>query len=425
VLVLPEVQKMKVEILQKIEELLDKGATIIGPRPTRVYGLSDYEAKEVVLNEIADKIWGKSKKTKNIDKKYGKGRIVWGKTAREILREKGIGPDLQYIDQAKNPVLDYIHRTTDQEEIYFIRNTDPQALSLDVTFRITNLNPELWDPISGEMTPLPVYKKEQGGIRLPLDLTGFGSIFIVFRKTANERKHIQQVDFNGELVFPAPGKIERAFQVVYIDDNSIDFSSQVKGQYRVTFNNGKTATVESSGETAVTELSGSWDVRFPAGWGPKPVQNFEELIDWTSSEVHELKHFSGIATYRKDFTITKDNLSSELFTLNLGQVGAVPRVFLNGKLVGISLFPPHSFDVSSFLKEGENHLVVEVANTWLNRLVGDLDLPADMQFTRSNVTTGNDPSNRPWAGSELQPSGLIGPVKLKKNSGIRLDTEIK
>ena len=53
-------------------------------------------------------------------------------------------------------------------------------------------------------------------------------------------------------------------------------------------------------------------------------------------------------------------------------------------------------------KEG-NQLEIEVANHWLNRIIGDEKLTPEERFTQTNVEAKKTP---------LQPSGLLGPVCL-------------
>jgi hypothetical protein len=98
----------------------------------------------------------------------------------------------------------------------------------------------------------------------------------------------------------------------------------------------------------------------------------------------------------------------------LGKVGEVARIYLNGHEIGTKVFPPFVFDVSGFLREGENHLVVEVANTWLNQLIGETRKPFEEQRTSSNLgrNLNDNLTDRPWTDYPPKPSGLIGPVRL-------------
>ena len=88
--------------------------------------------------------------------------------------------------------------------------------------------------------------------------------------------------------------------------------------------------------------------------------------------------------------------------------------------MGHSIFPPHKLEITDRLKPGENFLVIEVANTWKNRLIRDTQLPFDQQLTQSNLSNSKDPQDRPWKDMTPSASGLIGPVKLIK----RHQTEI-
>lgn len=66
------------------------------------------------------------------------------------------------------------------------------------------------------------------------------------------------------------------------------------------------------------------------------------------------------------------------------------------------------------LKNGDNVLTVEVANTWSNRLTGDA--VTGQNYTNTNISTtivpGLDKIYIPWKEVPLIRSGLFGPVKL-------------
>jgi hypothetical protein len=80
-------------------------------------------------------------------------------------------------------------------------------------------------------------------------------------------------------------------------------------------------------------------------------------------------------------------------------------VKVNGQYAGGVWTPPCRLNVTQYLKQGANTLEIEVVNTWVNRIIGDLHLPEDQRKVRPNYNS--------WrADSPLQPSGLIGPVTL-------------
>ena len=62
--------------------------------------------------------------------------------------------------------------------------------------------------------------------------------------------------------------------------------------------------------------------------------------------------------------------------------------------------------MTGILKAGNNTIEIEVANLWVNRLIGDQLLPENKRYT---WTTCN-----PYKGTDkLLPSGLIGPVTIQ------------
>ena len=90
--------------------------------------------------------------------------------------------------------------------------------------------------------------------------------------------------------------------------------------------------------------------------------------------------------------------------LDLGKVGDLAEVRVNGQLAGTSWFAPYRLDIGRFVKSGSNQLEVKVANLWVNRLIGDKQPGAKpITFTVAPTYKRNAP---------LRPSGLIGPVTL-------------
>ncbi len=81
-----------------------------------------------------------------------------------------------------------------------------------------------------------------------------------------------------------------------------------------------------------------------------------ELINITGRG--ERPRFSGTIKY----TATV-RLSASDAVLDLGDVGETAEVRLNGKLLGVQLFPPYRFPITDHVREGENDLEILVTNT--------------------------------------------------------------
>ena len=117
-----------------------------------------------------------------------------------------------------------------------------------------------------------------------------------------------------------------------------------------------------------------------------------------------IKYFSGIATYAKDFTTPKGWKIGQPLWIDLGKVGELAEVVVNGKPAGAAWHAPYRVDIGSTAKLGKNTLEVRVANLWVNRLIGDAQ-PGAKKITFTAMPTYR-------ADAPLRPSGLIGPVTL-------------
>ena len=369
-LVLPDQGNMPLTVLKKLEKMVKAGATVVGLRPTGVAGLADYQKRSEKVRKLANKLWGPCDGKKVKERSYGKGKIICGRTPNQILQERGIGPDFSYTTANDKIRLDYIHRRTKNADIYFVRNENEEMYSqADCIFRVAGKVPELWLPDTGEMRKCGVYDSVEGGTKVPLQLAPAGSVFVVFREKA-------------------------------------DTSSIKPGA----------TYVKAEVDQAAVEITGPWDVRFPYGWGAPPIVVFDKLMSWTQHSDDGVKHFSGIATYRKEFEIFADMLGEDKhLMLDLGRVRVTADVYLNGRNLGILWKPPFQLDITHVAKPGKNRLVVEVANVWSNRIAGDAGLPESKRYTRTNVPRAvNDRFLPlvPWEEAPLLESGLIGPVRL-------------
>ncbi|MCK5102881.1 MAG: hypothetical protein KAR17_08700, partial [Cyclobacteriaceae bacterium] len=91
------------------------------------------------------------------------------------------------------------------------------------------------------------------------------------------------------------------------------------------------------------------------------------------------------------------------------------------KPLGIQWIAPFKYDISEAVKVGENHLVIEVANVWSNRLSGDAKLPENQRHTNTNITKGPRAWTTPWEDVPLIESGLMGPVKVQFDRRVTID----
>jgi hypothetical protein len=192
---------------------------------------------------------------------------------------------------------------------------------------------------------------------------------------------------------------------------------------------GKTKTVEVKSVPEPIELTGTWKVTFPNNSGAAKKATFNKLDSWSNSSDKEIRHFSGTATYRKQFEISEELIQAEIdLALDLGSVRVIAEVIINGKNAGTLWKAPFRISIDDFVKKGTNTLEVKVTNLWANRLIGDEHLPLDFERKGKKIKRLPDwllnhtkrPSERTTFSSfkhwdkedELQMSGLLGPVKI-------------
>jgi hypothetical protein len=100
-----------------------------------------------------------------------------------------------------------------------------------------------------------------------------------------------------------------------------------------------------------------------------------------------VKYFSGTCTYYKEFSVPHNMITGDKhFFLDLGSVEVIAQPSLNGKDLGILWKRPYRVDVTDTLKAGTNKLTIRITNLWVNRLIGDEQLPDPDQFTEETET---------------------------------------
>ena len=291
------------------------------------------------------------------------------------------------------PVLGTARRLAGGDALFFVANVSANAVAFTADFRAEG-QPELWYPGTGETEFLQAVAPVEGYVRLPLKLGPQESVFVTFRRGNAWRESRRREAVRGMAV------------------------------------------------------GGPWSVAFEPGRGaPAAPLEMARLSPWPDSQDPGVRYFSGTATYRAKFTLSKDDARS-VRALSLGEVRDIARVRLNGRDLGVAWCAPFEVRTYDAAREGENELEVEVTNGWHNRLLGDHLLPgddcewgpnrthqSDLAGTQTFCGRGlrripdwawNADGTRPatnrvtftsWdyftGGEHPVPSGLLGPVLLK------------
>lgn len=166
-LVLPTSDTVTPELLRKLKQLADAGATVIGPKPHKSPSLANYPQCDAEIKKLGDELWNG-------------GKITDNKSMSEIIPALALQPDFEFQDKAAR--LLYTHRNIEGQDIYFISNQNGDYADTDCIFRTHGKVPELWHPDTGEIEKVPLYVEEGGRVRIPLHFEPSGSLFVVFRQ---------------------------------------------------------------------------------------------------------------------------------------------------------------------------------------------------------------------------------------------------
>jgi hypothetical protein len=339
---LPDNKRMRPETLEKLLALVGDGAVIVGNAPVSLATLSGGMEAQKRFDEAVKKLWGEGEKIREV----GKGKVLSGMSIDEAVKTLNLSPDVTGDDAM------WLHRHTENADWYYVCAPVGRGFKGELSFNNTE-NVEIWDPVSGEIYPTEVVKRDAGRTSIRFDLEQAGSCFVVFGKSIKSA----------------------------------------------------TNQVKTGTPTKVKTLAGTWTLTFPSGWGTPISFETTELKAWKDFDISpEAKAFSGTVTYTTNFDIEKVT-KDVIYSLDLGRVEMIAVVTLNGKKLRTLWTSPYCLDITDAIKSGSNDLQIEVTSTWFNRLVYDANQPEDQRKT----WTINGPSKN----EALKDNGLLGPVEIR------------
>jgi hypothetical protein len=376
---------------------------VVGRKPVRSNSLRGYPDCDREVRELADLIWGPCDGDTVRSHTHGAGKIFWNVPLKGILAEMGVPPDFVVESPANDDwEIDYVHRITGKEEIYFVANNHSEPRSAVCRFRVApGRVPSFWHPDDGSVRPCHVYQVGDGFIRLTVELPPRSSVFVVFREEKNQ-DHLVAVTEN------TPQRATAAIQILSLEQDTVTAKVWRNGMWRIESAQGRSGEIAVSEVPADQTLAGPWQVAFPENLGAPSQITMATLADWTTHADPGVRHFSGTATYQTRFALPAGiKAGADPVILDLGEVKEVAEVTVNGRTLGIAWKQPNHIDITSAVQPGENRLEIAVTNLWNNRIVGDLKTPDQAPVTRTNL------KGKFNAKSPLLPSGLIGPVTLR------------
>lgn len=317
-----------------------------------------------------------------------------------------LAPDFMLARGEQSNGLTFMHRRLGSDDIYFVTNLQPKAVRTSVTFRVSGKTPEEWNPMTGRISPVFVYKDHADCLEIPIALEPFGSTLFFFR-SGELSLHLSETNME---------------EVRKLSHQAVQGIAGKNGEILVTIiENGQSrkGRASVSGLPEPFPVSGTWKMVLEGYRFQTVEKQVSSLHSWT--EDADTEHFSGTGRYMLDFQVPEEYVNSELETvIDLGVVGDIAEVTLNGKSVGVAWMRPYRLDITEALKSGSNHLEILVTNTLINYVAGMKELPqvpAELVPHYGSTVDIYHEGKAEWERREkdfhpLPTSGLVGSVRI-------------
>ncbi|MCP2253193.1 Glycosyl hydrolases family 2, sugar binding domain [Prauserella aidingensis] len=353
--VVPGAELMPVDTLAKLHEFATAGATVIfvGASPRDVPGLGGLDERRTRLRELIAALAPGT--GAHGTRRVGAGRVV-------VTDRSGVDDALADAGAVREPLADaglhVVRRFHDDGADYFVANLTAEPVRGWHTLGTTAASVAALDPL----------RDERGRARHR-------------RARRSSQVHVS--------LDPGESVVLRAFE-----------------RRRISAPGFRTSTPE--GERR--DLRGRWSLEFLDGGPDLPRRRtLDALTSWTELGEPEAA-FSGTARYSLTFTLEPGD-ANRAWALDLGTVRETARITVNGTEVGVAWAIPFRLPLGETLRAGENVLDIEVTNLAANRVraMARAGTLPDDHFMSWRTT--------PPAEWDVQPSGLLGPVRLVELDG--------
>ncbi|HVA00795.1 MAG TPA: glycosyl hydrolase [Terriglobia bacterium] len=455
IMILPDVRAVPVATMEFFRSFVAAGGVLIALSglPIASVGLADYERNDARVRAITAELFGEDGQGREHPgggRTYHLGDYEIGQFnlhphhqpifepaapltgPRAALVEalhKHVAPDFAIEGGKQSEGLMHLHRRVGEIDIYFVTNLQMQPSDLPVTFRVRGKEPQRWDPVTGNIDPVHVYRTREAGVEIPLRLAPLESTFVVFMPSAGDGTHVTATNL---------------LEVREVNEQGVSGIAEDNGRVTVEVSHGgktRKASGLVSGLPKPLDLSGKWRLVLEGYEFERIEQQVDQLASWTADPRTE--HFSGTGRYELTFSMPPEYLNGNLeWMLDLGAVGDIAEVILNGTRVGVRWMRPHRLDVTRRLQPGSNQMKVLVTNTLINRVSAmgkPTEVPPDLVPHYGPTPHWREPdpklvdayctdwricgvnlAKQEFGFSPLPASGLLGPVRIIPRRKVRL-----
>lgn len=408
ILIVPNTAALPVESMRRIAEFARQGGVVVAleQTPSASTGMLEHAVRDAEVKRLSSEMFQEPPNERRAGvRSYGQGETYYLKKAMYRtdpldLRASAMDPFLNSLrkhvtpdvginfvaeSRRENDGLLFCHRKVEGADVYFLTNVQNQPLDSRIAFRVTGKAPEQWDPYDGQVAPLYEYDDDGRTTTLPIRLAPYESTLLVFA-AGPQRAHVAHSGFD-RILGVSGGHLE---------------------------------ALASENGPGVSGIPAPWEI--PSGWTLKldgKTAPLTRLASWTDNPA--TRHFSGTGTYSADVELPASYLAPDMeLRLDLGAVGDVAEVQINGQPAGVVWMRGRTLDVTKLIRPGTNRITIDVTNTLINRMSAMKEEPPlapDLAKIYGAAKTSR--RNRLYGFEPLPRSGLLGPVRIVARKRVR------
>ncbi|MBN1406179.1 MAG: hypothetical protein JW956_00230 [Calditrichaceae bacterium] len=377
ILILPAILNIPIECMQKINKFFTEGGIVLAlgrlPAHTRD------GKKDTLLKQIKKEIWPDVSDTQStLFKQHESGGLGYFQKSISRLRNilTDLDKNLRIHIKSSNPGIVYQLREHQENYYLLVMNTDQ--------FKTTHFNieskylgrPYCWDFNTAESHPYADWYIRDKKLIMRLRLApGETRLFVIDKKHSLKIFQLYDSSLDGYKIIQQD---EQKFKMDGWQRKEGSFSIIIQkagGQKQLDYKIKEKLPMLSIGNS---------------GWY-LDSDHFKGQVS-LGDQSYPFPYQSAVLTYHKLIVLKKDYLNKQKLFLDLGQLHDWCTLSINNEYVGRRIFAPWIFDVSKFMKAGENKISIQIANRLSNMLA------ENNKFKPANYF--------------VQSYGLLGPVRI-------------
>lgn len=377
ILILPAIRYIPIESMQKINKFYSEGGIVVALGHLPEYTIDS--KKEALLKRIKKEIWlDESDSQSTMYKQHESGGL--GYFQKNISRLKNILADLdqnlRVHIKSSNPGIVYQLREHQEHYYLMIINTD-QVKTTHFNIESKYLGrPYYWDFDAAESYPYADWYLRDKKLIIRLTLQPCESrLFVIDKKHSLKIYQLYDSSLDGKKLIQQDAK---GFKM--------EGWQRKEGSNKIIIkqsNKQKTLNYTIKKKLPILTLGSS-------GWF-LDSDHFKGQVS-LGDQSYPFPYKSALITYYKLIVIKKEYLNNYKLFMDLGELYDWCILSINNQFVGRRIFAPWIFDVTEYLKAGENKVSIQIANSLSNMFAEN----SDDKRTQYSV----------------QSYGLLGPVRI-------------